>query len=373
MVPRQRRDLLRVVGDEDGAPQLGLGGLLVQLEQHLARPPARLHVHAVVGGHGGQLLHRRAHVDPHPGVALHQAGHGGPLPRRGQVELAPLVGEAGGADHLGGQVGHQVLGEAHHVAVVGVGLVQLEHGELGVVAGGQPLVAEHPTDLEDALEAPHHQALQVQLRGDAQVELDVEGVVVGGEGLGQRPAGDGVQHRGLHLHEPPVLQPAPGQAHHLAAQGEGPPRPVVGPQVDVALAVAQVGVGDAAPLVAEAPAGAGQQLPAGHLHRQLAATGLHHLTGGAHPVPERQAHQVLEALGALGQGEQLHGAGGVAQLGEGQAPLVAQQHHPAGHGDGHARLLAGLEAVEVAVQRRRRAVGLEAVGDAHGEGVRFIS
>ena len=71
--------------------------------------------------------------------------------------------------------------------VVGVGLVELEHGELGVVAGRQALVAEDPADLEDLLEAAHHQPLQVQLGRDAQVEVGVEGVVVGDERLGRAP------------------------------------------------------------------------------------------------------------------------------------------------------------------------------------------
>ena len=44
-----------------------------------------------------------------------------------------------------------------------------------------PLVAEVAADLEDALEAADHQPLQVQLGRDAQVEVEVERVVVGDE------------------------------------------------------------------------------------------------------------------------------------------------------------------------------------------------
>ena len=39
MAPGQRRHLGREVGDEHRAPQVGLGGLLEELEQELARPP----------------------------------------------------------------------------------------------------------------------------------------------------------------------------------------------------------------------------------------------------------------------------------------------------------------------------------------------
>ena len=40
---------------------------------------------------------------------------------------------------------------SHEVVVVGVGLVELEHGELGVVAGADALVAEVAVDLVDAV------------------------------------------------------------------------------------------------------------------------------------------------------------------------------------------------------------------------------
>ena len=38
-----------------------------------------------------------------------------------------------------------------------------------------PFVAEIAVDFEDPLEAPHHQALQIELRGDPQVELSCPG------------------------------------------------------------------------------------------------------------------------------------------------------------------------------------------------------
>ena len=109
-------------------------------------------------------------------------------------------------------MGDELLGERHHVAVVAVGLVELEHRELGVVPGRQALVAEHPADLEHPLEAADHEPLQVQLRRDAQEELHVERVVVGGERLGQGAAGDRVEDRRLDLDEAAVLEPAAGEA-----------------------------------------------------------------------------------------------------------------------------------------------------------------
>ena len=93
----------------------------------------------------------------------------------------PAVGQRRRPQHVVASARDQLLGERHHVGVVGVRLVQLEHRELGVVPGRDALVAEHPADLEDALEAADDEPLQVQLGRDPQVKVGVERVVVGDE------------------------------------------------------------------------------------------------------------------------------------------------------------------------------------------------
>src|SRR3546814_12550842 len=64
------------------------------------------------------------------------------------VEVAAAVGELGGAVQLHGEVGDELLGEGHHVVVVAVRLVELEHRELGVVAGGEALGPAQPPEPE---------------------------------------------------------------------------------------------------------------------------------------------------------------------------------------------------------------------------------
>ena len=73
----------------------------------------------------------------------------------------------------------------------------------------EAFVAEIAVDFVDPLQAPHHQALQIELRGDPQVELHVQGVVVGDEGLGGGPPGDGLHHGGLHLQIAPAVEELP--------------------------------------------------------------------------------------------------------------------------------------------------------------------
>ena len=83
----------------------------------------------------------------------------------------------------------------HQVKVVGVGLVELEHGELGVVLGADAFVAEVAVDLVDAIESADYEALQVKLWRDAQEEIHVERVVMGAEGARCGASGERLHHR----------------------------------------------------------------------------------------------------------------------------------------------------------------------------------
>ncbi len=78
-----------------------------------------------------------------------------------EVDFLPLVLEDVGPQDLPGQGTEQLLGEGHEVLVSGVGLVKLQHGEFGVVEGGEAFVSEVAVDLVHPLEAAHYQALQV--------------------------------------------------------------------------------------------------------------------------------------------------------------------------------------------------------------------
>jgi len=363
MAAGERGDLLGVVDDEHRPPLRRFGGLLVDLEKELARSVGRPERHAQLGGDRPQRTRTLLELEGSTGGLGDELGQRGAAPRRRQVEVTPAVAQLGGLQQLVGQPRHQLFGEGHQVGVVEVGGVQLEQRELGVVPGGQPFVPEHPPDLEDPLEAPHHQPLEVQLRRDAQVQVDVERVVVGDERLGGRATRDGLEHRGLHFHEPAVLEPATHEAQQAAAQRERAPAVLVGPQVDVALAVAQVHVGDPPPLVAEPAPRLGEQDPLVDLDRQLAGAGLDRRAGGADPIADAQFGERGEVGGHGGQGEQLDRPRAVAQLGEGQPALRADEHQAPGHAGDPARLRPRLEVVVGRVEVGRQIGAVESVGE----------
>ena len=96
-----------------------------------------------------------------------------------------------------------------HVGVVGVGLVCLKHRELGVVRVICTLVAEVTAQLIHGTHAAHHQAFEVQLRGDTQCQIRPVGVNERFEGAGAGATVHRVQDWGLNLGETLRIQGAP--------------------------------------------------------------------------------------------------------------------------------------------------------------------
>ncbi len=158
--------------------------------------------------------------------------------------MAAEVGH-GGAVYLQSHLGDELLGQLHQVMVVGVGLVELEHGELGIVLGGDAFVAKVAVDLVNAVETADHQALEVELGRDAQVQRKVQRIMVGAEGPGGGASGDGLHHRGLHLDIPALIEKAPDRLQHLGALDEDLTHIGVHEEIDIALPVAELHVGQA--------------------------------------------------------------------------------------------------------------------------------
>src|SRR4029077_15918486 len=114
-----------------------------------------------------------------------------------EINRLTLIGDTGRAANLFDDAAKELFGQVHQFAIVAIGLIELEHGELGCVDCIHALVAEIAIDLVDAAEPPDHEPLEVELRRDAQVEIEIEGVVMRDEGARRGPAEDGMHHRRL--------------------------------------------------------------------------------------------------------------------------------------------------------------------------------
>jgi hypothetical protein len=277
------------------------------------------------------------------------------------------VGELAAAERGVGRLEDHAAAQHHHVPVVLEGRVRLEHGELGVVLGVDALVAEDAAQLEDPVHAPHQQALEVQLAGDPQVQVGVERVVVGDERARQRPARHRQQDRRLDLDVAAGLHRLAQAAHGRRTHPRGRAGLRVDDQVQLALARADLDVGEPLPLVRQRPQRLGEQLDPFGLDRQLAAPGPHHLASDADPVAGIQVERQLE--GRLTQGlygqHHLQLVVALPQRPEGQLAHGPLEEDPAGDAHRVARLLAGRQVLPALGDLGERV----RAGEAHREGV----
>ena len=210
--------------------------------------------------------------------------------------LSPNLTSAGAQYLLADLVDH-LFHHVHHVIVVGVGFVAFQHGELGVVLGGDALVAEDAPQLVDLVEAADDQPLEVQLQGDAQVEVLVEGVVVGDEGAGQSAPGGRLQHRRLHLDKAALVEELPDGGDDPAAHLEDLLDLGVGDEVQVALAVAFFDVAEAVPFLRQGLERLGQQGEVFHPNGRLAGPGPQQLAVNPDDIADVQVLEQLQVFG----------------------------------------------------------------------------
>ena len=196
-----------------------------------------------------------------------------------------------GRDHL--------LGHRHQRLVVAVGLVELEHRELGVVLRRDPLVPEVTVDLVDPFDAADAQPLEVELRRDAQEQLHVERVVMRHERAGEGAAGNRLHHRRLDLEIAASVEELPHRGQHAAPHLEDAPRIRVDDQVEVPLPVADLDVGQAVPLFGQRQEALRQELEPGGVNRQLVGPGPEHVAFDADEIAE--VEQLEEAEVALAE------------------------------------------------------------------------
>lgn len=184
------------------------------------------------------------------------------------------VGADGVGDGASG-VADEVFGDRHDGFDVAEGLVELEHGELGVVLLVEAFVAEVAIDLEDTGHTADEEAFEVELGGDAHEEVDVEGVHVGAERSGGGAAGLGLEHGRFDLDEAAFVETFAERAHDEAAQLEGLHGVGGVVEVDVAFAVALLDVSEAGPFFGRRREAFGAHAHGGGPDGDLAFVGFH--------------------------------------------------------------------------------------------------
>ena len=194
---------------------------------------------------------------------------------------------------------------------------------------GHAFVAEVLAELVDPLEAAHDEPLEVELGGDAEVEVAIERVVVRDERARRRAAVERLQHGRFDLEKARVVEASANACHHAGARDEALARRRVRHQIEVALAVSDLDVLQAMVAIRKRQA-AGRELdPLGHLDAQLASTRAAGDAGDADQIANRHGAHLLEDVltEPLEVGEELHPAGHVLEVDEGHAALTTAGEH----------------------------------------------
>ena len=158
---------------------------------------------------------------------------------------------------------------------------------------------------------------------------------MGDERAGVGAAGLDVEHRRLDLDEAALVERAAEAGDHLVADVERPAGLGVDDEVDVALAEAGVGVGQAVPLVGQRAQRLGEQLEAVDLDRQLAGARRHDRAVDADPVAAVELLDRGEPVVADDglRDEQLDLGAALGDRGEHELAGVALEHDAPGDAD----------------------------------------
>lgn len=141
-----------------------------------------------------------------PRSGLDGVHHRKPRKRLGKVDFDAAAGHDLGAEDVSRDRADEVLGQIHNPVVIGIRLIQFQQREFGVVARVHTLVAEHAAQLVHLLKAADDQPLEMQLQRDAEVEVDVERIMMRDEGARIGAAGHVVQDRRFHLQKSALVE-----------------------------------------------------------------------------------------------------------------------------------------------------------------------
>src|ERR1700757_338362 len=127
--------------------------------------------------------------------------------------------------------------------------VRFQHGELRVVPARDPFVTKVAVHLEYLGKSADQKAFKIELRRDAQEKIDSQRVMMSLKRLSRSTAGHRLHHRRFHLDKTAVIKELPDLTEHPAPDQECPPRLRICDQVKITLAVPDLDIGDAMPLI----------------------------------------------------------------------------------------------------------------------------
>src|SRR6185437_7561590 len=117
----------------------------------------------------------------------------------------------------------------------------------------ESLVAEVAIDLVHALVSARDQALQIELRRDTQIHVEIERIVMRHERTCRRAACDRLHHRRLNFEEIESVEEITQIPDYPGSCAKDVAARFVDDQIDITLAIAHLDIGESVPLVRQRP------------------------------------------------------------------------------------------------------------------------
>ena len=283
----------------------------------------------------GEIL--RCHVR----VLNQRIGHRVASRRRPEVDFGALVGDDAGAGHPARHFAHQLFGKAHQVFERAVSLVELQHRELRIVPPRQAFVSETPVDFIYAFKTADRQSLQIQLRGNTQVEVHVECIVSRNERPRRGSAGNRMHHRRFHFEVAPGVEEPPQFRQQPRAHREARARLFAHDEIEIALPVPDFGIREAVVFLGQRPQRLGQHVNRLCSDGEFAPVGPHEGPRDADDIAnvvqlaEVRVGGITDIVAAQ---IALNAAAAVLQRDETRLAHDPAQHHASGDRDGYGLL-----------------------------------
>ena len=201
--------------------------------------------------------------------------------------------------------------------------------------GIHAFVPENAADLEDTLHAADDQSLQVELQGNAELDVLVQSVEMGLEGTGRGAACVGDQHGGLDFDEVSACQEVPDLADDLGSLIESDPGLIVHDQVHITLSVAHVCIHQSVEFLRKGAQGLGQEGDLLAVDADLTGLCLENKSLYADDIADVQLLEGVVGFFAqvVSGGIDLDPAVPVLDISEGSFAHLALEHHAACQGN----------------------------------------
>ena len=228
--------------------------------------------------------------------------------------------------------------------------------------GIRALVTEGAIEFEDLFQPAHNETLEIKFRGNAQIQVYIQRVVVRDERLCGRAPGKGMHHGSFHFHEAVLFHEAAKFPDNARTLAENIARAGIDYQIDVSLPIAQFHIGQTGIFVRQRPEGLRQELHCGAFQRKFARLCAEQLPRHAHDVPDIQLFEHLEGVipKPFPFGVALNSARAILKMEENHLSKGAGRDHASGKREGLVKIF-----------KFFAAVGL--IFGAHAAGVVFLA